>query len=609
LHQPLTGLSNRILSNTQQERALYKPQLLPAMQNLPQAYAQCEKSSRTQCMKSWDRPTFESGFPVTYGAPLVSFGSPGTESPAKKSKSEMAPIVAGVVFCGRQSPGGHDVIAGLFDALPKGSKLMGFVGGTKGLLQGHAVHITAEMLANYRGQGGFELLGRSMERIEHRTEVFEAVAAACRKFSLDGLLLLGGPRTNTDAAYLAEYFKSQGTSTSVVTVPLTMNGGIRNAFVETTVGFDTTSKVTAQIVGNNSTDGASAKKYYYFQRLMGQEPSHLTMEVALNTCPNYTLLAEEVSQNNTKLADIVSSIADMVEARADLGMNYGCVVIPEGLIETIPELGMLIAEIDAACTHPDMTLEHLRDDLTLWSKALLDSLPAYIKTQLMLSRTADRRMLLSQAETERLLAHFVGIELDLRKKKGTYTGTFSVVCSFIGYQARGAMPTNFDCTYAYNLGHIAALLIAHRCSGYMATINNLKGDVGQWKSSGVPITAMMFSEPQSNIESERGLCVPTAHIDLSSPSYKAFAEMNAKSLDMYENPGPIQFKGPTADCKPTTLSLENFDYLGQIQDLHRALERINTVCRPGCSALMLKVATGSLHALTDTLDLIQQNEK
>jgi pyrophosphate--fructose-6-phosphate 1-phosphotransferase len=344
---------------------------------------------------------------------------------------------------------------------------------------------------------------------------------------------------------------------------------------------------------------------------MGQEPSHLTMEVALNTKPNYTLLAEEVSANNTKLADIVSSIADMVEARANLGKNYGSVVIPEGLIESIPELRLLISEIDAAFeSKVDLTLADLREDLTLWSKALLDSLPAYIQAQLMLSRTTDRRMLLSQAETERLLAHFVDIELELRKKKGTYKGSFSVVCSFIGYQARGAMPTNFDTTYAYNLGHIAAVLVEHGgCSGYMATVNNLKADVSQWQAGGVPITAMMFSDPTSSIESERGLCVPTAHIDLSSPSYKAFLEMKKKcaTMDMYENPGPVQFKGPTADCKPTTLSLETFDYMGHIQDLYRALERITSVCRPGCSAVMLQVATRSLHALTDTIDMIQQN--
>lgn len=263
---------------------------------------------------------------------------------------------------------------------------------------------------------------------------------------------------------------------------LNSEGSIQNQFVEATVGFDTASKLTAQIVGNNQTDGASAKKYYYFQRLMGSEPSHLALEVALATKPNFTLIAEEIEQNNVTLADIVKSIADMVEARAKQGKNYGSVVIPEGLIESIPEIKLLLQELDAAyastsCatgTATVVTAEMLRDELTLWSKALLDSLPEYMQVQLLWQRTHANRIDISQAETERLLAHFVALELDHRKRKGTYDGTFSVVCSFIGYQARGAMPSNFDVNYAYNLGAVTTVLVANDLSGYMATLHNLK---------------------------------------------------------------------------------------------------------------------------------------
>lgn len=256
--------------------------------------------------------------------------------------------------------------------------------------------------------------------------------------------------------------------------------------MEATVGFDTASKLTAQIVGNNQTDGASAKKYYYFQRLMGQEPSHLALEVALSTKPNFTLIAEEIEHNNVTLADIVKSIADMVEERALHGKNYGSVVIPEGLIESIPEIKLLLQELDAAYASTsaaatsnggevgELTAELLRDELTVWSKALLDSLPEYMQAQLLWQRTHANRIDISQAETERLLAHFVALELEHRKRKGTYKGTFSVVCSFIGYQARGAMPTNFDVNYAYNLGAVTSVLIANDMSGYMATLHNLK---------------------------------------------------------------------------------------------------------------------------------------
>jgi len=625
LYAPLVGPGNKILSENQQDRATYRPRLCPGLQDKEWAYKNCSSTQPTQAMKPWDRETFFEEFPNTYGAPLVALTLKDNESefayrsPKKQRRQSVlasTPITVGVVFCGRQSPGGHDVVAGLFDSLPEGSKLLGFVGGTKGLLGGHAIEITAESMANYRGQGGFEMLGRTMERIEHKTEIYDTISVVCQQLKLDGLVLLGGPRTNSDAAYLAEYLKAKGeVKTSVVTVPLTMNGGIRNQFVETTVGFDTTTKVTSQVVGNNSTDGASAKKYYYFQRLLGMEPSHLTMEVALNTKPNFCLLAEEVAAKNIKLADVVNSIADMVEERANLGMNYGSVVIPEGLIESIPELGMLISELDAAFlaikkTKDNVTLEDLRTDLTLWSKALLDSLPPYIQTQLMLSRTSDHRMLLSQAETERLLAHFVGIELDLRKKRGTFTGNFTALCSFIGYQARGATPSNFDVTYGYNLGHMANVLIVNEMTGYMATINNLKADVSEWQACGVPVTAMMLSDPASIVEAQRSLCVPTTNIDLSSPSYKAFAEMKAQCIteDRYENPGPIQYRGPTADSKPTTLSLESFDYLHEIKDLYSALQRITEVCRPGCSSTLLQIATKSLISLTETIDTLQNAE-
>ena len=497
------------------------------------------------------------------------------------------------------------------DSLPSGSKLVGFVGGTEGLFAGHSVIITEEVMANYRGQGGFDLLGRSVDRLQGE-QSYLAVTNVCQSLNLDGLVLLGGSKTCTDAAHLAEYLREQNVvKTTIVCVPLTITGSIQNQFVEATVGFDTCSKLTSQIVGNNQTDGASAKKYYYFQRLMGQEPSHLALEVALATKPNFTIIAEEIEENHVTLADIVNSIADMVEERANRGKNYGSVVIPEGLIESIPEIRLLLQELDAAYAsdrqaHGNLTADSLRNALTLWSRALLDSLPEYMQAQLLWQRTHANKVDVSQAETERLLAHFVGLELDHRKKLGTYKGNFSVVCSFIGYQARGAMPSNFDVSYAYNLGATTTVLVANDLSGYMATLHNLKEDVNQWTAGGVPITAIMTYDAAQN-----RVVVPNSKIDLQSASYQSFSQNKATWAvgDCYENPGPLQFHGPTANLSTETLKLESFEYLQEVRGLYAALQHITQQCRPGCSSSVLKAATSSLKSLTHVLDLVCEAER
>lgn len=323
-------------------------------------------------------------------------------------------------FSGRQAAGGHDVIGGLFDAMSQQDTLYGFVGGTKGLFHGDAQVLDAATIAPYRGQGGYELLGRSADSI--KATDFERVRKACSDLGLTGLVIIGGARSCTDAAYLAEYLKANGCATAVIAVPADMGCSIRNQFVETTVGFDTSTKISAQIVGNNATDGASAKKYYYFQRLMGQEPSQTALEVALLTKPNYVILAEEVKAKNMSLQDVVKSIADVVEERARHNMNYGTVLIPEGLIESIPEFRMLMQELDEAYAashhkhaaptftatatadtttdaatgttsstatkrkHAALSAKELGEKLTVWSRALLYSLPDYIQSELLFQR-------------------------------------------------------------------------------------------------------------------------------------------------------------------------------------------------------------------------------
>lgn len=605
-HAPLTGEAVKSLSQFQRDRSQFKPQLCPALRDLPSAYSRCVSVQPTQCMNISDRNAMMHRFPLTYGASLLKI------TPEGSSQKVTRGVRVGVVFCGRQSPGAQDIIAGLLDSLPEGSSLFGFVGGTEGLLSNNNILIDAEVIKLYRGQGGFDLLCRTYDKLE-KEENFRRVGNTCLSLTLDGLLMIGASRTATDAAYLTEFFLSQQEykHICVITVPVAMNGSIKNDFVETTVGFDTAAKVTAQIVGNNATDGASAKKYYYFQRLMGQEPSHLALEVALQTHPNYTLLAEEVQAKNITLADIVKDIADMVETRANNGLQYGSVVIPEGLIESIPELRMLLQELDTVYedskrSGQKITVDILRKELTLWSRALLDSLPDYLQAQLMLERSSTTNLVkLSQTETERLLAHFVAIELNYRKKKGTFKGSFSVISSFIGYQARGAAPSNFDINYAYNLGHVVSILIGNGVTGYMATIHNLKDNIGNWRAGGVPLTAMMQSTSHSS-----KLVIEKAHIDLSSAAYLQFKNQKSEWAikDCYTNPGPIQFAGVASDQITQTLQLESFDYLNEVQSLYSALQVLTEKCRPGCSSTILQIATKNLNALTEIITTIHNAE-
>lgn len=618
IHAPLVGDGLLTMSACQQTRAVFEPSLCPSLADPARAIFSCTPSQPTQCLNTGDIDNLKAQCPLSYGSPLVSIDAAednqdGGEEGQRKRRRTLAeaPLTVGVCFCGRQAPGGHDIIAGILDSLPVGSTLHGFVGGTEGLFAGHSIAITAETMANYRGQGGFDLLGRSVDRLRG-LESYRAVTAVCKELGLNGLVLLGGSKSSTDAAHFAEYVRQEKEiSTTVVCAPLTITGAVKNQFVETTVGFDTASKLTAQIVGNNQTDGASAKKYYYFQRLMGQEPSHLALEVALATKPNFTLIAEEVEANNITLADIVGSISDMVEARAQEGKHYGSVVIPEGLIESIPEIRLLLQELDAAYASssegkdgPPHTAKGLKEGLTLWSRALLDSLPEYMQAQLLWQRTHANRVDLSQAETERLLAHFVDLELQHRKKMGTYNGTFSVVCSFIGYQARGAMPSNFDINYAYNLGAVTTVLVANELSGYMATLHNLKEDVAHWTAGGVPITALMTSSTDNRV------AVPDSKLDLQSASYLSFARRKGEWAvqDCYENPGPLQFCGPTASLCTETLQAEEFCYLQEVGALYSALARLKEQCHPGCSSAVLRAATGSLEALAGVLDLVCRAE-
>jgi diphosphate--fructose-6-phosphate 1-phosphotransferase len=397
-----------LLSQLQQHRAQWKPVLMPVLSE-GGAFV---LGQPTQCRRFADRQALKTTFPLTYGAPIASMNTAPSMTKALPKKQ----LKIGFVFCGRQAPGGHDVLSGLYDALQMNgssehgqSELIGFVGGTIGLISNHHVVITQELLECYRGQGGYSLLCRSSDKID--TSKFDEVRQTCVSEGLCGLILAGSARTCTYAAHLSEYFRQHGCSTSVLVVPLDTSNGLKSEYVETTVGFDTVTKVSAQVAANNATDGASAKKYYYFMRLLGDEPSHCTLEVALQTKPNFVILGEEVSAKRLSLNDIVHSIADMICARAQHGKNYGVVLMPEGLVEFIPELRNLINEIDAlysaleSVTVTKENTKHLepayvKSKLTLWSRAILDSLPDFMQSSLVKSRGSDNNIQLSQAQTK-----------------------------------------------------------------------------------------------------------------------------------------------------------------------------------------------------------------
>ncbi|CAE8707374.1 unnamed protein product [Polarella glacialis] len=517
----------------------------------------------------------------------------------------------GVVFCGRQAPGCHDLVCGLVDMLCSGSagnRVLGFVGGSHGLFNKHAVEITPELCAAFCGSGGLEMLGRTVDRIK-TVEEMQQVRKACLDLGLDGLVLVGGARTNTDAAYLAEYLKEQKVSTAVVGVPCGIEGSMVNEFVEASVGFDSAAKAMAQLVGNTAIDGSSARKYYYFLKLMdgsttgGKIPtSHVALEVALETKPNLLLLFEEVDDKRLTLRELVHEIAEVVAQRAAAGKNFGTVLVAEGLLAAIPEFRALITELE---TLPmPSTVDKVLPELTQWSKAIFTSLPDFIQLQLLLARQSNAALQLSQLETERLMAWLVEDELKERRKKGTFKGSFSPVCQFLGYQARCSMPTDFDSDYAYTLGGTAAILVANGCSGYMAVASDLAQPVQSWRVGGVPFTTMLQVPPSSSTETFRPRpSIFPRKVDLEGGAFRSWLDVRKLCAreEMYENPGPIQLSGPSAGRVSSTIATR-FSYLQELAKLREHLEAESTRCRPGCDPPHVMVATQSLSTLNSILD-------
>ncbi len=510
-----------------------------------------------------DQEEIKALFPNTYGLPVIDL-VPNTE------KAEALPAMnIGVILSGGQAPGGHNVIAGLFDgvkALNKNNKLYGFLGGPSGLIEGKYIELTDAIIDEYRNTGGFDIIGSGRTKLEE-TWQFDNGIEVCNKLGIKAIVIIGGDDSNTNACVLAEYYLQKKCGIQVIGCPKTIDGDLKNEMIETSFGFDTACKVFSELIGNIQRDANSAKKYWHFIRLMGRSASHIALECALQSQPNFCLISEEVEAKNMTLSDVVEQIVKVVVARADAGQNFGTVLIPEGLIEFIPAMRVLIQELNdllanneefASLEGDEAKREYVKSMLTPDSCALYRSLPKGIARQLTLDRDPHGNVMVSQIETEKLLIEMVQKRLAQLKAEGTYKGKFSALNHFFGYEGRCAIPSNFDADYCYSIGMTATHLIAAGKSGYMSLVRNLTAPASEWLAGGVPITMMM------NMEKRNGKMKPViqkALVELDGAPFKYFAAHREEWADAntsYIYPGPIQYYGPTEVCdQPTkTLKLE-----------------------------------------------------
>ena len=508
-----------------------------------------------------DQADIKALFPNTYGMPLISF-EPG-------EKKQYPAVGVGVILSGGQAPGGHNVISGLFDglkALNPDNKLYGFLGGPSGLVDHKYIELTAEIVAEYRNTGGFDIIGSGRTKLEE-TEQYDKGAEICNKLGINAIVIIGGDDSNTNACVLAEYYKQNNAGIQVIGCPKTIDGDLKNEMIETSFGFDTACKVYSELIGNIQRDANSAKKYWHFIRLMGRSASHITLECALQSQPNICIVSEEVEAKNMTLNDVVEDIVKVIVNRANFGMNFGTILIPEGLIEFIPAMKKLISELNDLLAHnddfnslesDDEKRQYVKGLLSPESSQVYRDLPKGIARQLTLDRDPHGNVQVSLIETEKLLIEMVAKRLALLKAEGKYKGKFSAINHFFGYEGRCAIPSNFDADYTYSLGYTASVLISEGKTGYMSSVRNLTAPAAEWIAGGVPITMMM------NMERRHGKMKPViqkALVLLDGAPFKYFAanrEEWANEKHSYVYPGPVQYYGPTEVCDlPTkTLMLE-----------------------------------------------------
>ena len=539
------------MSLLQQARAQYQPKLPKGLQGA----VKVKEGEPTQSVG--DQDEIKKLFPNTYGMPLIEFVSGDQEATNE--------INVGIILSGGQAPGGHNVISGIFDAVKKmnaNNKIYGFLMGPGGLVDHDYMELTKEIIDEYRNTGGFDLIGSGRTKLEEEAQ-FEKGYEVIRQLNIKAVVIIGGDDSNTNACVLAEYYAAKNYGVQVIGCPKTIDGDLKNDQIETSFGFDTATKVYSEVIGNIERDANSARKYWHFIKLMGRSASHIALECALQTQPNICLISEEIEKKDMTLNQIVEEIATAVAKRAADGNNFGVVLIPEGLIEFIPAIGRLIAELNAhGSDYKDLDKDAQRNyilaHLSKENAETFSTLPEGVARQLSLDRDPHGNVQVSLIETEKLLSEMVAAKLAEWKQEGKFTGNFAALHHFFGYEGRCAAPSNFDADYCYALGTSAANLIANGKTGYMAIVQNLSAPTDEWRAGGVPITMMM------NMERRNGEMKPVirkALVELDGAPFKEFVahreEWAYKTCYIY--PGPIQYWGPTEVCdrETVTLALEN----------------------------------------------------
>lgn len=546
---------NKEISPLQSARLNYKPKLPVSLRK--GANVELVDGQKTQSVADQDK--IKALFPNTYGLPVAVFKN-------QISSKQTSPINIGLVLSGGQAPGGHNVVAGIFDGIKsinKDSKLFGFLGGPGGLVDNKYIEITAEFLQDYRNTGGFDIIGSGRTKLE-KTEQFDTAANNCKALVIKAIIIVGGDDSNTNACLLAEYYAAKHVPIQVVGCPKTIDGDLKNEQIETSFGFDTACRVYSELIGNLMRDTSSAKKYWHFVKLMGRSASHITLECALQTHPNVTLIGEEVLAKNLKLMDIVDDVAGIIAKRAEKGMDYGVVLIPEGLIEFIPEIKSLIAELNDTMAHYASAIEgmenigekfdYITQKLSSSSAKVYLTLPHGIRHQLIMDRDPHGNVQVSRIDTEKLLIEMLEIRLRAWKSEGKYKGKFGALNHFFGYEGRCASPSNFDADYCYSLGFTAAGLVGAGKTGYMSSVTKLTKSSEEWIAGGVPITMML------NIERRHGEDKPVIQKALvrldGAPYLELLKNKEAWAIENhYIYPGPIQYFGPSEVCDLVTWTL------------------------------------------------------
>lgn len=549
----------RDLSPLHKERLNYNPKLAGAIK---EGIKNIKVSTGKPTSAVKDKEDIQKLFSHVYGEPIVTFSSK-EGSPLNLEQKNV-----GVILSGGQAPGGHNVIAGLYDALKaanQNNELYGFLGGPSGIVDAKYVKFDDEFINKYRNTGGFDIIGSGRTKLETE-EQFEKTLATCKSLNIGAIVIIGGDDSNTNACMLAEWLKAKNTGIQVIGCPKTIDGDLKNDQIEISFGFDTATKTYAELIGNIQRDANSAKKYWHFVKLMGRSATHVGLEVALQTQPNICLISEEVEAKKQSLESIVNYIANIVAERAENGKNFGVALIPEGLIEFIPEMKTMIANLNdlLAVLEKEENFVNAQNvdkyqiiagKLDSENAKVFSSLPDMIKVQLLMDRDPHGNVQVSKIETEKLLIEMVRTKLAQMKNAGQYSGKFADQAHFFGYEGRCAMPSNFDADYCYSLGYNAFALISAGLTGYLSSVKNLTKPASEWLAGGVPLTMMM------NMEKRHGKMKPViqkALVELDGPVFKEFEKNREKwaKTDCYVFPGAIQYFGPSCVCDIATLTLQ-----------------------------------------------------